>query len=202
MMDKSREKSRTLAAVVLCPLLAFSAARAQVGPLPGWKTLADESAEVIVGDVVEEHIWVIDSEKEARAEITPDGKPTLPNPALFLIGIFSRVRVAEVIKGAGKIKQGGTVNVFIYGDIGSDRPHFLMKKEKCVLFLRPLDADSRQFAHATVVLPGTFAYPSRQPRFDPKEYYTPVEDGHAQVVVPPDKPDRIDGIKRAIAQGQ
>jgi hypothetical protein len=200
MRDDRHIEREVLAAVALFFALGFCEGRAQHGPLPAWNALAEESTAVVVGDVVEGQIEVIDPEKKAKAEVTPEGKPTLPNPGLFLIGMFSRVRVTEVIKGSAKIKAGGTVNVFIYGDIGSDRPHFLVKNEKCVLFLRPLGADDEQFGHATVVLPGTFAYPSRQPRFDPKEFYTPVEDGYAQVLVPPDKLDRIEKIKRAIAQ--
>lgn len=155
---------------------------------------------MVVGDVVEGQVEVINPEKKAKAEVMPDGKPTLPNPYLFVIGILSRVRVTEVIKGAGKIKEGDRVNVFVYGYYGSDRPHFLMKKEKCVLFLGPLDADNEQFANATIVLPGTFAYPSRQPKFNPKECYTPVHEGYAQVILTPDKMAVIDEIKQAIAK--
>lgn len=155
---------------------------------------------MVVGDVVEEQLWVINPERKAKAEVTHDGKPTLPNPDLFVIGILSRVRVTEVIKGIGKIKEGDTVNVFVSGYYGSDRPHFLMKKEKCVLFLRPLDTNNEQFANATIVLPGTFAYPSRQPRFNPKDCYTPVQEGYAQVILTPDKMMVIDKIKQAVAK--
>jgi len=173
---------------------------AQTRALPPWSALGEESTTVVVGDVLEEQLWVINPEKKAKAEVTPDGKPTLPNPSSFVVGILSRVRVTEVIKGTGKIKEGDTANVFIYGYFGSDRPHVLMKKEKCVLFLRPLDANNEQFAHATIVLPGTFAYPSRQPRFDPGACYTPVQEGYAQVILTPDTMMVADKIKQAIAK--
>lgn len=180
--------------------LVLRTAVAQVAPLPPWTVLGQESSAVVVGQVVEGNLWVIDPEKRARAEVTPDGKPTLPNPSLFVIGILSRVRVKEVIKGATETKVGSTVNIFVPGYFASHAPHFLTKGEECVLFLRPLGSNDKQFVRATVALPGTFAYPSKQPRFDPKECYTPVREGYAQVILRPGRMKVLDEIKQALAK--
>ena len=72
--------------------------------LPSWDVLADESTVVVTGDVVEGQAWVISPEEKAKAEVTPDGKPTLPNPSKFVLGIVGRVRVKEVFKSDGKVK--------------------------------------------------------------------------------------------------
>ncbi len=75
--------------IVALPLLfvAFSTADGQVAALPPWSVLAGESTAVVVGDVVEGQVEVINPEKKAKAEVMPDGKPTLPNPYLFVIGV-------------------------------------------------------------------------------------------------------------------
>lgn len=172
----------------------------QVAPLPPWNVLAEESLAVIVGEVVEGDLWVIDRDKAVKASKTPDGKPTFPNPEEFLIGILSRVRITEAIKGGGKIKRGDTINVFDYGGYGFHLPHVLSKNDKCVLFLRQLDAKREEFADASILLPGTSAYPSKQPKFDPKGCYTPVREGYAQVILTPKEAKILDEIRRAVGK--
>jgi hypothetical protein len=205
MRQNRRDKTQILATALLSLVLSFCPVQAQHAPLPGWKALADESRVVAVADVVEGNLWVIDSEKEAKAERTPDGTfKGAANPALYVVGILAHVRIGEVIKNDGKIKQGDTIGVLVYGYIGLDLPSDPMDKEKYLFFLRPVDASDKQFAHAVIQLIDRTAPPGHRVtynRFDPKGCYTPVEGGYAQVLVPPDKLYLIDKIKQAIAEG-
>ena len=150
MIGNSRENGRVLATALLLLCISLPEVRAQVGPLPAWKVLAEESRVVAIVDVVEAQLNVIDPDGKAKAEREPDGKFTLGNPVLFTRGILARVRIGEVIKSDGKTKPGDTVDVFVHGYYGTDLPHVPMSKEKLVLFLRPLDPNNREFAHAVI----------------------------------------------------
>jgi hypothetical protein len=204
MRDNSREETKFVIAVLLFLVGSFSEARAQHGPLPPWKVLADESSAVVVADVVEGNLQVIDPEKKTKVDTGPDGKLSFGDPALYTVGTLARVRMTEIIKNDGKMRQGDIVRVFIYGRCAFDMPCLPLEKEKCVFFLRPLDANSKEFIPAVVqridqtAPPG---YRAKYDRFDPKGCYTPVEEGYAQVVVPPDKLYFIDKIKQGIAKG-
>jgi hypothetical protein len=205
MRDNWRGRTDVLRPAVLSLVFSFSVAHAQHAPLPAWKTLAEESKAVVVADVAEGNLWVVDSEKEAKAERMPDGTfKGAANPALYVVGILAHVRIGEVLKGDGKIKQGDTIGVLVYGYDGLDSPTDPMDKERYVFFLRPVDANGKEFAHAVIQLVDRAAPPGHgvtYNRFDPKGCYTPVENGYAQVLVPPDKSYFIDKIKQAIAQG-
>jgi len=207
MRDNWREKTTLLAAVLLLPFVAVSEARAQHGTLPGWKFLADESSAVVVADVVEGDLPVIDPEKKTKVDTGPDGKLSFGDPALYTVGTLARVRITEIIKNDGKMRQGDIVRVFIYGYCAFDMPCLPLEKEKCAFFLGPLDAKSEVFAHAVtqrierIEQNGHPHYIEHRDKFDPKGCFTPVEEGYAQVVVPPDKLYFIDKIKQGIAKG-
>jgi hypothetical protein len=202
-----RDKTQVLAAALLSLVLSFSRAQAQHLFYNDWKHLADESSAVVVGDVVQGMLHVVDTEKEAREWRNPDGSPRGGNPVVYTVGMLARVRVGEAIKNRGKIKPGDTIRVLVYGYGGTDLPDVPMDKEKRVFFLRPVDPNGKEFEHAVIQIierteqNGHPRYIDRSVRFDPKGCYTPVENGFAQVLVPPDKLDRIDKIKRAIAEG-
>ncbi len=170
-------------------------ARAQTLALPPWTVLGEASTAVVVGEVLEGQLEVVNPEKKAKAEVTPDGKPTFPNPMAYMVGILSRVQVSEVIKTDGKIKKGDAVAVFIYGFYASDMPHVLTKKERCVLFLRPLDASNKTLLDAVIERPGPPGSVIKRERFDPSGCYTPVREGYAQVILSPGKTKIIDEIK-------
>jgi hypothetical protein len=173
-----------------------------------WKHLAEESTTVVVGDVVKGLRWIKDTEKEAKEQKTPDGAPRLGNPAHYIIGSLADVRVGELVKGDARIRPGEMIRVFVYGYGATDLPDAPLDKERRVFFLRPLDPNGKEFAHAVIQIiqrteqNGHPRYTDRSVRFDPKGCYTPVENGYAQVLVPPNKIEIIDKIKRAIAQGQ
>jgi len=174
-----------------------------------WKHLGEESCAVVVADVVQGMLHVIDTEKYRMQVRGPDGNLTGNwNPAGYTVGILARVRIAEVLKADGKINPGGTVGVLVYGYVGSDLPDEPLDKEKRVFFLRPLDPNGKEFTHAVTQIieraeqNGHPRYTDRSVRFDPKGCYTPVESGYAQVLVPPNKTEIIDKIKRAIAQNR
>lgn len=205
MKHDTRETSGTLAAALVALLVCCSGAHAQVAPLPPWRVLEEESSAVFVADVLEGNLSVIDSEKKAKVETAPDGKFTFGDPALFTLGIFSRVRVKEVVKSYGKVRAGDTIGVFISGYFGCDRPHFPMPKEKLVLFLRPLDPNNKELARAVIERiekADPPRYKLHYDKFDPKGTFTPVKEGYAIVVVPPDRLSIIDKIKQAIVQEQ
>ena len=145
-------------------------------------------------------MWVINPQEWAKAEVTPDGKPTFPNPSKFVLGIFSRVVIKEILKTDGKLKTGSIIGVFVYGYGGSDSPHVLIEKEKCVLFLRPMKGADKNFTNTVVVPPGTLGSPEKHLRFNPETSYTPVRDGFGQVILRPDKMQILDEIKQAIAK--
>ena len=206
MRDNLRELTKVGVAVLLLLVVSFSAARAQHLPLPQWKVLADESSVVVVADVVEGNLAVIDPVKKTKVDTGPDGKLSFGNPALYTVGILARVRVAETIKSDGKIRQGDTIGVFIHGYYGCDLPDIPQKNEKHVFFLRPLDAENKEFTPAVIQRierieqNGHPRYIVHRDGFDPKGCYTPVVEGYAQVLVPPDKLNIIDKIKQAIAK--
>jgi len=206
MRDNSGERREILAAALLCLFASFPAAHAQHSGLPAWKTLAEESSAVVVGDVVEGNLPVIDPEKKAKVDLGSNGKLSFGDPALYTVGILARVRITEIIKNDGKMRQGDVIRVFIYGYCAFDMPCLPLEKEKCAFFLRPLGPSSKVFAQAViqrierVEQNGHPRYLEHQDRFDPKTCYTPVEEGYAQVVVPPDRLEIIDRIKQAIAK--
>lgn len=206
MKDNCREEAKLVVAVLLFLIVSFSDAYAQVGPLPAWKVLADESSAVVVADAVEGDLPVIDPERKTKVDTGPDGKLSFGDPALYTVGTLARVRITEIIKNDGKVRQGDIVRVFIYGRCAFDMPCLPLEKEKCVFFLRPLEVDSKEFIPAVIQRierieqNGHPRYIEHRDKFDPKGCYTPVEGGYAQVLVPPDKLYFIDKIKQAIAK--
>jgi hypothetical protein len=201
MSDRLREVTIAVAAALsLCVWIPH--ASGQVGPLPSWEVLADESKLVVVAQVVEARLSVVDPRRRAKVETGPDGKFSFGNPALFTVGILARVQVLETIKGDGKVKQGDLIPVFIYGYYGNDLPHVPMDREVSVLFLRPVDPNDKRFVDTAIQMVDRAAPLGRRTkydRFEPRGCYTPVEGGYAQVLVPPDKPDIVGKIKKAIA---
>lgn len=206
MKDNSRLRRGVLAAALLSLFVGSFDARAQHGPLPEWKTLADESSAVVVADVVEVQLNVIDPGKKTKVDTGPDGKLSFGDPALYTIGMLARVRITETIKNDGKVRQGDIVRVFVYGRCASDMPCVPLEKEKGIFFLRPLNASDKELAPAVVQRfekieqNGNPRFIEHRDRFEPKGCYTPVEDGYAQVLVPPEKLYIIDKIKQAIAK--
>lgn len=200
-----RDRTQILATALLSLVLSSSPAQAQHAPLPSWKTLADESSAVVVADVVQGMLNVIDTEKRRKKVWGPDGKLTGDwNPVGYTVGMLARVRIAEVLKGDAKIKPGDTIGVLVHGYVGCDLPDVPMDKERRVFFLRPVNPNGKEFAHAAVQRIDQAAPPGHRisyDRFDPKGCYTPVEEGYAQVLVPPDKLYFIDKIKQGIAKG-
>ena len=207
-MRHESSRAATILAAALLSLLPPAAAQAQHGPLPPWKVLADQSSTVVVADVEEGLIRVNDSEKQIKEEGPPEHRlARLGNPAAYLIGMLARARVSEVIKNDGKIRPGDMIRVLVYGPFGYDMPDDPMPKDKRVFFLRAVDPEGAEFTHAVVQrierteVNGHPRYTDLSYKFDPKGCYTPVENGYAQVLIPPDKLDRIDKIKQAIAKG-
>ncbi len=192
-------------AALLALLLSFSGARGQQAGLPAWKVLAEESATVVVAEVVEGNLAVIDPEKKAKVEAAPGGKVCFGDPALFTVGMLSRVRIREVIKTDEYVKRGDTIGVFISGYYGSDRPTVPQNKERYVFFLRRLNANRKEFTPAVIQRierkqqNGHLRYIEHRDKFDPSACYTPVQDGYAQVVIAPGKSQVVGEIKAAIA---
>ena len=203
MKNGRRRRGGVVGAALMLVVVSGSGESAQRAGLPPWKALAGESKVVVVADVVKGNLWVIDSQKEAKAERAPDGTFIhAANPALYVVGIFARVRIAEVMKSDRNIKVGDTIGVLVYGYGGSDLPRDPMDKERYVFFLRPLDPKGSEFTHALIQLIDPAAPIGRSvtyKRFDPSGRYTPVEDGYGQVLVPRDKAYIVDRIKKAIA---
>jgi len=196
-----RKKRGVLAALLFLSLLVvFSTATGQSLALPPWDVLAEESTAVVVGDVVEAQLWVIDPDKKAKAEVTPEGKPTLPNPEVYLLGILGRVRIGEIIKGGGKLRAGDTIGVLTFGYIANDKADPVLKGKKYVLFLRPLETEDKGFAAAVVERYGPPGSVATRAKFDPKDCYTPVREGFGQVILRPDRKQILEDIKQAIAK--
>ena len=168
--------------------------------LPPWDVLAQESSVVVVGDVVEGQMWVISHEEWAKAEVTPDGRPTFPNPSELVLGIFSRVHVRETLKPDGKLKPGSIIGVFVHGYGGSDSPHVLIDKERCVLFLRSMKGSGKELTNTVVVPRGALGSPEKHLRFEPGTSYTPVREGFAQVILTPGREQILDEVRQAIAK--
>jgi hypothetical protein len=207
MKQSSREAAAFALTVVISLLAGWSHARAQHGPLPSWKALADESSAVVVADIVEGNIQVIDPLKKTKVDTGPDGKLSFGNPALYTVGVLCTAKAVGLIKGDGRIVAGGITRVFIHGYYGLDLPPIPQPKERYVFFLRLLDENDKELSTAVVQRiqrtqeGGHPDYIEHREKFDPKGCYTPVEGGYAEVLVAPDKPYMVDNIKQAIAKG-
>jgi hypothetical protein len=184
----------------LCLFVALPNLSGQSLPLPPWEVLAEESPAVVVGHVDEDQLWVIDPVKKAKAEITPDGKPTLPNPDAYLLGILGRVRISEIIKGGASLRVGDTIGVLTYGYVANDKPDPVLRGKKYLLFLRPLQTDNKDFRGAVVERYGPPGSVATRTKFDPKGCYTPVRGGFGQVILRPDRMRVLEDIKQGIAK--
>jgi hypothetical protein len=186
----------------LCFFIAFSNALAQSQSRPAWSVLAAESTAVLVGNVLEGNLWVINPEREAKARgPRPDGKTVLWNPDDYVLGVVKRFHVQEIIKKDGRVKPGDTINVFAFGYFQMHVSPMLADKQKCVLFLRPLETNNKDLADAVIERPGFPAPPGEESKFDPKGYYTVVRRVAGEVVLRLDNLKVIDEIKQAVAKG-
>lgn len=184
-------KSVTASALLLCSL-AF----AQTPSRPAWNVMGQESALIVTG-VVESKAWIVHPDKMETAETPlPNGNVAvqLPNPAEYVVGSIFRVNVEQVIKKQGKIEVGSQINVFVPGFMTTEQPA-LVEKQSYLLFLSPLEADSKQFTGTIVYKPP--ASPDSNTGFNSQLSYGIVHGPNGAISISSDN-NTVDEVKAAL----
>lgn len=145
-----------------------------------------KNSTVIVSGVAEGESWVVDRGKYTAAM----SRPQLPNPAEFVIGRVTRLRVDEVVKGGRVTKAGNTINIFLPGWAASEASVGFVKGKRYLLLLSYLGTSTSNFKDAGIYQPS--APSSKLLSFDPKQYFSvvsgssgalPYDEGHQATIV-------------------
>lgn len=158
--------------------LTSSNIQAQSSAPSEWGNTARESSAVIVG-TADEVVWVVRPDKMA-ATMSGNTVVELPNPSEFVVGRVVRMRVNEVIKGAGVVKKGATINIYLPGRLPNEGEPVIQKSQSYLLFLTRLKDNSEEFARTVIYLPG--APSAKKEQFVPRLHYAIVRNANSSAL--------------------
>lgn len=160
---------RIAATVYVVLVLECLSAFAQSPSTNDYSSLTKNST-VIVSGVAEGESWVVNRGKFAEVM----GRQQLPDPAEFVIGRITRLRVDEVVKGSRVTKAGSTISVYLPGWAASEGSPAFVKGKRYLVLLSYLGAPASDFNDAGLYQPS--APSSKLPPFAPKQYFSVVGD--------------------------
>jgi hypothetical protein len=199
---KSKYKVVAVALLLIGNVMAVlgAAAVAPQGPRlhTDWGQLAQNSRGVVVGEV-EDISLVINGDKQiSRAKPSANGQVLieLQNPADYIVGRLLRLRVKEVVKQDGNIKQGGFINVFLRGSYSAEGQPAPNKKETYLIFLATVKT-AKEWRNLYVQAPDS---PSRKLPFTPRFYYRIADSSDGALLVTSQTQQTIEQVKQAARQ--
>ena len=158
--------------------LTSSNIQAQSSAPSEWGNTARESSAVIVG-TADEVVWVVRPDKMA-ATMSGNTVVELPNPSEFVVRRVVRMRVNEVIKGAGVVKKGTTINIYLPGRLPNEGEPVIQKSQSYLLFLTRLKDNNEEFARTVIYLPG--APSAKKEPFVPRLHYAIVRNANSNAL--------------------
>lgn len=167
---------------------------------PAWNVMCQRSSAIMTG-VVESKSWVVHPDKMgATTKPLPNGQLTveLPDPTNYVVGSIYRVRVTEVIKKYGKIRVDSHISVFVPRFITTESPA-LEEKHNFLLFLSPLESDSKQFAGTTTLQRGT-PVTLHATKFNASSAFAVVEGPNGAIRITPDNIELVGVVKAAMLE--
>lgn len=164
---------------------------------PAWNVMCQLSSAIVTG-VVESKAWVVHPDMMgSTSKALPNGQysVTIPDPTKYVVGSIYRVRVTEVIKKYGKIRVGSHISVFVPGFMTTESPT-LEEKHNFLLFLSPLESDSKQFAGTTTWQPVTV----HNKRFNASSAFAVVQGPNGAIRIRPDNIELVGVVRGAMLE--
>jgi hypothetical protein len=133
--------------VLACLALSYSIGPQSVG-ITDRRSLIKDSPVIVTG-VVQGEWWVVNQGKMDDAL----KRPTLPNPADYVVGRSVRLRVDHVVKRERQIKLATTIDIFIPGwSFGDGTPAFV-KGQRYLVLLSQLKVVDKSFDNTAIYNP-------------------------------------------------
>ena len=176
--------------VLACLALSYSIGQPQSVGIMDRRNLIKDSPVIVTG-VVQGEWWVVNQGKMNNAL----KRPTLPNPADYVVGRIVRLRVDDVVRRERRIKLATTIDILIPGwSFGDGTPAFV-KGQRYLVLLSQLKVVDKSFDNTAIynpLSPATKAVP-----FAPTSSYTVVGNELGAIQFNPNNRRAIEQIKAA-----
>jgi hypothetical protein len=170
-------------------ILCCSVLRAQAPGLVDRKALVRDSS-LIVSGAIERELWLVN-----EAKMTTEMKrPSIPNPADFVVGRLFLLQTAEIVKGNTRLKVGRPVSIFVSGSFSTEGAPAFVQREKYLVLLTPLKATAGYLSNTTSFDPQS----GKTGSFDKTSVYVVVGGEYGVVPITPHNRSAIQEIRAAV----